>query len=703
METKKYYQEVIKKPRTKRKTKNKFLKSILSLTLVLTIAIPILFAKAAPWAYNTDKASELSPTLSYKSANLDNGDTASKYQPQSVTNASVDIVVTNEVLGVASTNKIFTFNLKQVDQNGNNIASPYTDTTTVQGSGEFKFTLTNLIAGTYYYKIYEDNTPDVGWTYDNHECFFKVTVVDNSDGTTVAYLGDAPTWEIVEAAPTPSPIDWNQQFQWAGPKLDYTPYTFDEVPGGAFNCYDSDLYGPNHFVAPVVYQKTLYNRTTAKWEGLAYNKEAAISVALANANLGVRMSDADFNVLFELPNCDAEQRDWLMGWAAQVYGMQNKYAPYGYTWSLTDFSTWPDNTQQDNMVGGVLGTSWYLRNEIETCWPSASDDLKKVFVVLKKLADEDFLTTFSGTAPTLTSSFTPISNDIGVISFSYSSNGSVSASELANSEFILSWPSDANVIIKKNGIEISGLSTSVNLIDKIEVKYLDSTNVKFSIEDKNSFADGDVQTIMLRNGGGPATIIGGSAINSDNTPDFAQPLIGAYLNFVNPKSELTIDFTKSASIATTCSTFTNTYEQPSTTPTPTPNITPEPTPSISPTPTPDITPAPTPDVTPTPTEEMLYTTNYQGGTVVRSENNLTAFPKKGYVFGGWYKKDKLISKDINYKYVGNDFENIIPKFISANNLSVTPPKTGDFNILIIGITSIISFAGIVLARKKKLV
>jgi len=166
-------------------------------------------------------------------------------------------------------------------------------------------------------------------------------------------------------------------------------------------------------------------------------------------------------------------------------------------------------------------------------------------------------------------------------------------------------------------------------------------------------------------------------------------------------------------------TFTNTYE-PVATPTPTPEITPTPestptatpegtpeetTPVSSPTPTstpiltPQITPTSTPQVSPTPTENISKT-EYDGGTVEKEGDKYTAHPKKGYEFHGWYVKDKLISKENPYEYVGDD---LIPKFVSTKNLEVIPPKTGDGIGMIFASSFTISIITgyILLAKKKK--
>ena len=98
------------------------------------------------------------------------------------------------VTGNDAPDKTFTFCLTQIaDSSGTDMPTPYTDTTTTLGQGEFGFPLAGLTTSTtYYYKITEDTgAADAGWTYDpQSETGQIVTVAVEDDNTvTITYPG----------------------------------------------------------------------------------------------------------------------------------------------------------------------------------------------------------------------------------------------------------------------------------------------------------------------------------------------------------------------------------------------------------------------------------------------------------------------------------------------------------------------------------
>ncbi|MCL2235373.1 MAG: hypothetical protein FWB98_02900, partial [Defluviitaleaceae bacterium] len=97
------------------------------------------------------------------------------------------------IIGEDAPDKIFTFNLTQIDASGADLPEPHTDTTTTLGQGDFGFLLTNITTNTlYYYKITETTDPsDTSWTYDPlSEAGQIVTVFIANDGTTTVTYPD---------------------------------------------------------------------------------------------------------------------------------------------------------------------------------------------------------------------------------------------------------------------------------------------------------------------------------------------------------------------------------------------------------------------------------------------------------------------------------------------------------------------------------
>jgi len=89
-------------------------------------------------------------------------------------------------------NEKFVFILTEVIKNRNGEwvtkDNAYTDTTSITGEDTFKFELMNLEAGTYYYRITEQNAGNTigGWTYSDNVWIVRLTVTDNGDGTVSA-------------------------------------------------------------------------------------------------------------------------------------------------------------------------------------------------------------------------------------------------------------------------------------------------------------------------------------------------------------------------------------------------------------------------------------------------------------------------------------------------------------------------------------
>jgi len=114
--------------------------------------------------------------------------------------ASAQINVRKTLTGATSTQDKFTFDLVQVaDKLGTPLSplyTPQTSTHTQQGAGDFSFTVTNLSANTYYFKIAEKAGSD-GWVYDQNTYLVKVTaeLVGDELKTQVTYLdtGGNPT------------------------------------------------------------------------------------------------------------------------------------------------------------------------------------------------------------------------------------------------------------------------------------------------------------------------------------------------------------------------------------------------------------------------------------------------------------------------------------------------------------------------------
>lgn len=101
--------------------------------------------------------------------------------------AGVDIPVTKTVENPDGEEHTYTFNLKQVDKNGNDIDNPYTSEMNITVSGEnpvtgsFRLGYSEKETGDYYYKITEDPVEETGTVFDTSVYIVHVTVSD-SDG-----------------------------------------------------------------------------------------------------------------------------------------------------------------------------------------------------------------------------------------------------------------------------------------------------------------------------------------------------------------------------------------------------------------------------------------------------------------------------------------------------------------------------------------
>jgi len=95
------------------------------------------------------------------------------------------------ISGVASTYPDFIFILQQVtDETGTSLFLPaYSDSVTVTGAGGFRFTVPDLLPGTYYFRIMEDaSQPADGWKYDQKAYVVTVAVTDDETPiVTVSY------------------------------------------------------------------------------------------------------------------------------------------------------------------------------------------------------------------------------------------------------------------------------------------------------------------------------------------------------------------------------------------------------------------------------------------------------------------------------------------------------------------------------------
>ncbi|MGN0672794.1 MAG: Spy0128 family protein [Anaerovoracaceae bacterium] len=101
--------------------------------------------------------------------------------------AGVLIPVTKTVENPDGEDHTYTFNLKQVDKNGNDIDKPYTSQMSITVSGEdpvtssFRLGYSNDETGDYYYKISEAPVEETGTVFDTSVYIVHVTV-SNSDG-----------------------------------------------------------------------------------------------------------------------------------------------------------------------------------------------------------------------------------------------------------------------------------------------------------------------------------------------------------------------------------------------------------------------------------------------------------------------------------------------------------------------------------------
>lgn len=110
--------------------------------------------------------------------------------------AGIDIPVTKTVENPDGEDHTYTFNLKQVDKNGNDIDKPYTSQMSITVSGEdpvtssFRLGYSNDETGDYYYKISEAPVEEAGTVFDTSVYMVHVTVSKDSDGVLKAILTD---------------------------------------------------------------------------------------------------------------------------------------------------------------------------------------------------------------------------------------------------------------------------------------------------------------------------------------------------------------------------------------------------------------------------------------------------------------------------------------------------------------------------------
>jgi len=123
------------------------------------------------------------------------------YEPL-IADATIDL--TKTISGIVSTDEEFIFYIEEVmDGYGTPMMGGYTNSTTIDGVGiggeDFAFEINDLEAGTYYYKIYEENAGEtIGyWTYSGKAIIVKVVVTNDGD-TPRAFITypDVPDVEI---------------------------------------------------------------------------------------------------------------------------------------------------------------------------------------------------------------------------------------------------------------------------------------------------------------------------------------------------------------------------------------------------------------------------------------------------------------------------------------------------------------------------
>jgi len=316
-------------------------------------------------------------------------------------------IVINGIKTVTGTDapddSIFKFKLTQVtDQGGlTETVNGITAQTQRTGSGTFSFRISELNTGTYYFKIEEIAGGDGGWTYDTAPRIVKVVVA--SDKAVV--IGDNSTFQSRYTAGLPE-ISQNATYMYTGDKVDNGPFTFADLPGWGFTCYDADHTGPNSSNTPLPYS---YSEMPSP--------QVALMLSMAYSNAGAKLTLDEFNEFFGLDVTEA-QRYRIAVVVGQYYSSVDVYGHDG--WIYNPSSTWP--TEPIDGVGYSQAVN-QIKDSLSGYFDTLEDGLSDVVSVLHRL--DDVISAyndgaFETTGTTLSMEFNYTSGATGTITFTYS-------------------------------------------------------------------------------------------------------------------------------------------------------------------------------------------------------------------------------------------------------------------------------------------